>query len=148
MEKIDKDISLHEDLKLVDTLLNKEVLQNWEQLNQKVPTNYFNAFEANTIHKIQTLKPTAKILNVYNWKTMAIAASFIAIVVSTYLFIPSNSNQLKETTALNIQQIPTEEIAAYIIENDLVAEVDWESDFNLENLEITNTYSKSKNDSN
>lgn len=148
MEKIDKDISLQEDLKLVDTLLNKEVLQNWEQLNQKVPTNYFNAFEAKTIHKIQTLKPKARILNVNSWKTMAIAASFIAIVVSTYLFIPSNPNQLKETTALNIQQIPTEEIAAYIIENDLVAEVDWESDFNLENLEITNTNSKSKNDSN
>ena len=148
MEKNEKDISLQADLKLVETLLNKDILQKWEQSNQQVPPNYFNAFEANTIHKIQTLKPKARILNLNSWKTLAIAASFIAIVVSTYLFIPLNSNQLQESTALNIQQIPSEEIAAYINENDWYAEVDWQAEMNNEDIELTHKYLIHTTDSN
>lgn len=148
MEKNDKDISLQEDLRLVENLLNKEVLQNWEQSNQQVPYNYFNAFEANTIHKIQVIKPKARILNMNSWKTMAIAASFIAIVVSAYLILPSNSNKLEETTALNIQEIPSEEIAAYISENDWYAEVDWQAEMNNEDIELTHKYLIHTTDSN
>ncbi|MEN9697907.1 MAG: hypothetical protein RLZ56_1328 [Bacteroidota bacterium] len=148
MQNKDNHKELQEDQAIANALLGKENLHSWKEVNMQVPHNYFNAFEANTLHKIQNVKPSVRIFTIGTWKKLAFAASIFAIVVSTYLLLPSNTIQKSNATAMSMQQIPNEEIAAYINENDWVAEVDWHTELNKEEATMIIMEPGIQNDSN
>jgi hypothetical protein len=148
MEKRDNDMELQEDKLRTEALFNKAVLDQWDSSNKAVPHNYFNGFEAKTLHTVQSIEPKAKIISLSTWKMIAVAASFFAITTSTYWWMEQNASNNNSTTVLNIQQIPTEEIDAYIDANDWLADVDWQTELNNEEINISSLNTAIKNDSN
>jgi hypothetical protein len=150
MENRENDMELQEDKLRIEALFNKAALDQWDSSNKAVPHNYFNAFEANTLDAVKSIQPKAKIVSLNNWKRIAVAASFLAITTSTYWWLELNAsnNNNDSTTALSIQQIPTEEIDAYINANDWLADVDWQTELNNEEINISSLNTAIKNDSN
>jgi hypothetical protein len=148
MQKRENDMELQEDKLSTEALFNKEELDRWEASNKAVPHNYFNAFEANTIHSVQNLPPTRSIFQLSTWKTLAVAASFLAITSSAYLWMELKPADNNSTAALNIQQISTEEINAYLNANDWLADVDWQTELSKEDLANPSLNTLIKNDSN
>ncbi len=148
MQNRENDIELQEDKSRIEALFHKVALDQWDSSNKAVPPNYFNAFEANTLHTIQSIRPKAKLVSLSTWKKIAVAACFLAITTSTYWWLALNtSNNNNSTTALSIQQIPTEEIDAYINANDWLADVDWQTELSKEEVDISSLNIQFKNDS-
>ena len=148
MQKIERDMELNEDKLSIEALFNKEVLNSWDASNKAVPHNYFNAFEAKIVHTTQQIQPVTKIFTLSTWKKLAVAASFLAIITSAYLWMEMKPSENNSVASLSIQQIPTEEIDAYINANDWLAEVDWETEISKEELDNHSLHSFIKNDSN
>lgn len=148
MQKRDNDMELQVDKLRTEALFNKAVLDQWDTSNKAVPHNYFNAFEANTLHTIQNIQPKAKIVSLSTWKRIAVAASFLAFITSTYWWMEKHASNNNSIAVLNIQQIPTEEIDAYIHANDWIADVDWQTELNNEEIDIPSLNTVFKNDSN
>lgn len=137
-----------EDKALVESLFTKKALDQIEANQQAVPLDYFDAHEKAVLKAIHADKSTARILKFGIYKKMAIAASLLTIAITTYIFIPSNSK--KDTIANNfsIQEIPTTEIESYVNTNEVIAEIDWQSEINKEAANIDAITNSIKEDSN
>ncbi len=114
-------------------IISKELeaaLKSFEAKNNQVPDGYFDEFELNLLRKIQAEKNApkqAKILSIFSaQKKYLIAASLILVVATGYLFYVNGVNKgIPQGEIVQIEALPDEAIEAYLNDNEVVAEVDW-----------------------
>lgn len=110
----------------------EKALERFKAKSDEVPQGYFDQFELELMHKIQSEKHAPKQANIISLfakqKKYLVAASLLFAVATGYLFY----NQLNEHTIstnemVQIESLPDEVIEAYVDNNELVAEVEWNS---------------------
>jgi hypothetical protein len=126
---------LEQDQALVESLFSKKDLAAFNSRLQATPADYFDSFSVTTLQKIKQ-GSTKKIFHLSIFSKMAIAASFLAITISTYLFYPKNTNSKTEIAAVQINEISNEEIETYVTVNEIIAEVDWQAEISKTNAEL------------
>lgn len=105
-------------------------LKGYHAKNSQVPEGYFDQFEQELMRKIHagaTAPKKAKILSLFGaQKKYLVAASLILAIATGYLFydkiIP---NTIAQDELVQIEALPDAVIEAYINNNELIAEVDW-----------------------
>ena len=112
----------------------EEALKSFETKTKQVPAGYFDQFELDLMQKIKTEKQApqkARIINLFsNQKKYLVAASLLFAIATGYLFFNKAENtttQIAKVEIINIETLPDELIEAYVNNNELVAEVDWNS---------------------
>ncbi len=148
MENTNIQKNIGEDKQLVEQLFSKEALGRFEEKNSTVPAHYFENFEARVLNNIHASKQPARIFNIAKWGQLAIAASFLAIIVSSYLFFQSNTSIDQNQSIVSLQEIPTSEIDAYVSTNEWVAEIDWQEEINIESSHLESLNNHLMKDSN
>lgn len=124
--------NIGEDKQLVEQLFSKEAFDSFEDKNSTVPAHYFENFEARVLNSIHASNQKTPIFRLSKWSQLAIAASFLTIIVSSYVFFQSNTYQQQNQSMVSLQEIPTAEIDAYVSTNEWVAEIDWQEEINIE----------------
>ena len=76
---------------------------------------------------------------------MAIAAAFILVVASTFIFLNSNVDKNLALSSLTIQDISIDEIEAYVDANEWMADIDWQSEAYEPDAEVEQFYKDSIN---
>jgi len=143
MDNNKENIELLNDKALVENLFSKQALNNYVAKGNTVPTNYFEQFEAQVLSKVAKENKAKTIrFTIPKWGQIAIAASFFAIIASTYIWLESKNTKTDIASNISIQDIATSEIDAYVNENEAMAEIDWQAEINKEssNLENLNTH--------
>lgn len=140
--------NIGEDKQLVEQLFSKEALSNFEKKHTATPSNYFENFETSLLNNIHASKQPTRIFNIAKWAPLAIAASFLTIIVSSYLFFQSNTYKQQNQNMVRLQEIPSAEIDAYVNSNEWVAEIDWQEEINIESTHLENLNNHLIKDSN
>jgi hypothetical protein len=148
MENINIQNNIGEDKQRVEQLFSKEALDSFEKHQTAVPTNYFENFEARVLNSIHSSKQPARIFKIAGWGQLAIAASFLTIIVSGYIFFQSNTYKQQNQSMVSLQEIPSAEIDAYVNSNEWVAEIDWQEQINIESADLENLNNHLLKDSN
>ena len=142
MQQEPYDKTLINDKALADALFNKEALNAFDVKLSHTPADYFENFEEKIVALVMRKKSSTILFNFSRFGKIAIAASFLTIATAAYLFISPNYNTKKMAINVEIQDIPTAEIDDYVNSNELVAEIDWQEEINIEatSLEKLNTH--------
>jgi len=126
MENSEKDISLREDKALVEALFSKESLMQFNENQQQSNDSFFEQQQASILNAIGQQK--AKVIVFSKYRSMAVAASLLAIVATTYLYIQASKQSTATVEYVKIEEIPSEEIENYVNANELIAEIDWSTE--------------------
>jgi hypothetical protein len=112
----------------------EEALKSFDSKTKHVPAGYFDQFELNLIQKIKVEKQApqnAPIITLFsNQKKYLVAASLLFAIATGYLFFNKAENtttQIATVEVVDIGSLPDELIEAYVNNNELVAEVEWNS---------------------
>jgi hypothetical protein len=112
----------------------EEALKSFDSKTKHVPAGYFDQFELNLIQKIKVEKQApqnAPIITLFsNQKKYLVAASLLFAIATGYLFFNKAENtttQIAKVEVVDIGSLPDELIEAYVNNNELVAEVEWNS---------------------
>ena len=112
----------------------EEALKSFEANTKQVPAGYFDQFELDLMQKIKAEKQApqkARIVNLFlNQKKYLVAASLFFAIATGYLFFNKAENtttQIAKVEMIDIETLPDELIEAYVNNNELVAEVEWNS---------------------
>ena len=112
----------------------EEALKSFEAKTKQVPAGYFDQFELDLMQKIKAEKQSpqkARIVNLFlNQKKYLVAASLFFAIATGYLFFNKAENtttQIAKVEMIDIETLPDELIEAYVNNNELVAEVEWNS---------------------
>ena len=112
----------------------EEVLKNFDTKTKQLPVGYFDQFELDLIQKIKAQKQGPKrapILTLFlEHKKYLVAASLLFAIVTGSLFINKTENtnhSIVKVETIEIENLPDELIEAYVNNNELVAEVEWNS---------------------
>ena len=139
MDNNKENIELLNDKALVENLFSKQALNNYAAKGNTVPTNYFEQFEAQVLSKVAKENKAKTIrFTIPKWGQIAIAASFFAIIASTYIWIESKNTKTDIASNISIQDIATSEIDAYVNENEAMAEIDWQAEISKESSSLEN----------
>ena len=110
----------------------EEALKSFETKTKQVPAGYFDQFELDLMQKIKTEKQApqkARIVTLFsNQKKYLVAASLLFAIATGYLFFNKTENittQIAKVEIIDIETLPDELIEAYVINNEFVAEVEW-----------------------
>ena len=141
MKLIKGNTTLSEDQQWVESIIEKDQLNQFNLTNTDAPFNYYESFPEKMLTRIHSEKmnqqKTFEWRNLFfnNYARMAVAAAFITVVAGTYLM--NNNNLKKMSTALvSIQEIPNDEIINYINNNEAIAELDIDADLTKENTSL------------
>jgi hypothetical protein len=126
MEQKKIDTALEDDQLMVERLFSKEALANYDKSASSVPASYFETFPEKLQNRIANNKP--KIFFLTPIGKMAIAAAFILVVASTFIFLNSSTDNNLELSTITINDISNDEIEAYVDANEWMAEIDWQSE--------------------
>jgi hypothetical protein len=109
-----------------------EALKSFESKTKQVPAGYFEQFELGLMQKIKAQEQAPKrppiVALFLEHQQYLVAASLIFAIATGFLFF---NNAEKNTTAIakveliEIESLPDELIEAYVNNNELVAEVEW-----------------------
>jgi hypothetical protein len=112
----------------------EEALKSFDSNTKQVPVGYFDQFERNLMQKIKTEKQApqkARIVTLFlKQKKYLVAASLFFAIATGYLFFNKAENtttQIAKVEIIDIETLPDELIEAYVNNNELVAEVEWNS---------------------
>jgi hypothetical protein len=112
----------------------EEALKSFDSKTKHVPAGYFDQFELDLIQKIKVEKQApqnAPIITLFsNQKKYLVAASLLFAIATGYLFFNKAENtttQIAKVEVVDIGSLPDELIEAYVNNNELVAEVEWNS---------------------
>lgn len=113
--------------------ISKEVekaLEHFKAKSHEVPQGYFDQFELDLMHKIQSENHALKQAPIFSLfakqKKYLVAASLLFAVATGYLFYnQQNRNTGAQDDFVQIEALPDDTIEAYVNENEVVAEVDW-----------------------
>lgn len=133
MENNFKENNLEQDKALIEALFGKETLMDFDENQMQSSDTFFQKQQAAILKAVG--KPKSKIILLSNWSKLAVAASFMAIVVTSYLIIQRNTQTESVTEFVKIEEIPSEEIEHYVNNNEMIAEIDWSSEI-IEEAEI------------
>lgn len=143
MDNNKENIELLNDKALVENLISKQVLNNYEAKQFELPANYFQQFEAQVLSKVgKENKAKRSSFIIPKWGQIAIAASFFTIIATTFIWLQSNDHKQTVASNISIQEITTTEIDAYVNEYEAIAEIDWQAEISKEtsNLENINAH--------
>ena len=111
-----------------------EALKSFETKTKQVPAGYFDQFELDLMQKIKAERQApqkARIVTLFsNQKKYLVAASLLFAIATGYLFFNKTENtttQIAKVEIIDIETLPDELIEAYVNNNELVAEVEWNS---------------------
>ena len=110
-----------------------EALKSFETKTKQVPAGYFDQFEMDIMQKINAAGQAPKrapIVAVFlDHKQYLVAASLIFAIATGFLFFNSeeekNNAAVAKVEMIQIETLPDELIEAYVNNNELVAEVEW-----------------------
>ena len=112
----------------------KEALKSFESRTMQVPAGYFDQFELDLMQKIKAegqAPQKARIISLFsNQKKYLVAASLVFAIATGCLFFNKAENTttpIAKVEIINIETLPDELIEAYVNNNELVAEVEWNS---------------------
>jgi hypothetical protein len=112
----------------------EEALKSFDTKTKQVPAGYFDQFELDLMQKIKAQKQGPKrapILTLFlEHKKYLVAASLLFAIVTGSLFINKAENKndsIVKVETIEIENLPDELIEAYVNNNELVAEVEWNS---------------------
>lgn len=116
-------------------------LKGFQAKNNQVPEGYFDQFELELLHKIQTDANAPKQAKVYSLiaksKKYLVAASLVIAVATGYFFYDNlKTNEITQDEFVQIETLPDLVIETYINNNELVAEVDWNSAIETESASM------------
>lgn len=126
MEQKKKDIELESDQLMLESLFGKEVLMQFDLLKTSTPNGYFESFPEKLQTHITKNKPAFVILS--PWRRMAIAAVFILVVSSTFIFLNESVNRNTDLSTISLQDVSNEEIELYVSTNESIADMDWQTE--------------------
>ena len=141
MEQKKIDTALEDDKLMVEQLFSKEALVNYDKSAYDVPASYFETFPEKLQQRITNNKPKVFFLTPIG--KMAIAAIFIFVVSSTFIFLNSSIDKNLTLSAISIQDISNDEIEAYVNANEWIADIDWQSEEFKPDTEIEQFYKDS-----
>jgi len=141
MEQKKIDTALENDKLIVERLFSKEAMANYDKSASEVPASYFEAFPEKLQHRISNNKP--KIFFLTPLGKMAIAAVFVFVVASTFLFINKGVDKNIALSTITFNDISNEEIEAYVDANEWIADIDWQSEAFKPDTEIEQFYKDS-----
>lgn len=108
-----------------------EALKSFEANTKQVPAGYFDQFELDLMQKIKAEKQApqkGQIISLFSkQKNYLVAASLLFAVATGYLFFNKTENTTAPIAMIEIETLPDELIEAYVNNNELVAEVEWNS---------------------
>jgi hypothetical protein len=112
----------------------EEALKSFDSNTKQVPVGYFDQFELDLMQKIKIQKQApqkARIVTLFlKQKKYLVAASLFFVIATGYLFFNKAENtttQIAKVEIIDIETLPDELIEAYVNNNELVAEVEWNS---------------------
>jgi hypothetical protein len=112
----------------------EEALKSFDTKTKQVPAGYFDQFELDLMQKIKAQKQGPKrapIVTLFlEHKKYLVAASLLFAIVTGSLFINKTENtnhSIVKVETIEIENLPDELIEAYVNNNELVAEVEWNS---------------------
>jgi hypothetical protein len=112
----------------------EEALKSFDTKTKQVPAGYFDQFELDLMQKIKAQKQGPKrapIVTLFlEHKKYLVAASLLFAIVTGSLFINKAENtndSIVNVETIEIENLPDELIEAYVNNNELVAEVEWNS---------------------
>jgi hypothetical protein len=125
----------------------EEALKSFEAKTKQIPAGYFDQFELDLMQKIKAEKQApqkGQIISLFSkQKKYLVAASLLFAVATGYLFFNKTENtndSIAKVETIDIETLPDELIEAYVNNNELVAEVEWNSAIEIvgTNLILTN----------
>ena len=110
----------------------EKALERFKAKNDEVPQGYFDQFELELMRKIQSQNHAPKQANIISLfakqKKYLVAASLLFAVATGYLFYNQpTTTSISTNEMVQIESLPDEVIEAYVDNNELVAEVEWNS---------------------
>jgi hypothetical protein len=112
----------------------EEALKSFESKTKQVPAGYFDQFELNLLQKIKAQKQVPKrapiVALFLDHKKYLVAASLIFAIVTGSLFFNKTIDTIDpvaKVETIDIETLPDEMIEAYVNNNEIVAEVEWNS---------------------
>ena len=112
----------------------EEALKSFDTKTKQLPVGYFDQFELDLMQKIKAQKQGPKrapIVTLFlEHKKYLVAASLLFAIVTGSLFINKAENtndSFVNVETIEIENLPDELIEAYVNNNELVAEVEWNS---------------------
>ncbi len=112
----------------------EEALKSFEAKTKQIPAGYFDQFELDLMQKIKVEKQApqkGQIISLFSkQKKYLVAASLLFAVATGYLFFNKTENtndSIAKVETIDIETLPDELIEAYVNNNELVAEVEWNS---------------------
>ena len=110
----------------------EEALKSFDTKTKQVPAGYFDQFELDLMQKIKAQKHAPKrasiVALILDHKQYLVAASLIFAIATGFLFFNNaerNTSSLVNVEMIEIETLPDELIEAYVNNNELVAEVEW-----------------------
>ena len=111
-----------------------EALKSFDTKTKQLPVGYFDQFELDLMQKIKAQKQGPKkapIVTLFlEHKKYLVAASLLFAIVTGSLFIykaENTNDSFVNVETIEIENLPDELIEAYVNNNELVAEVEWNS---------------------
>ncbi len=111
-----------------------EALKNFETKTMQVPAVYFDQFELDLMQKIKAQEQAPKrapiVTLLLDHKQYLVAASLIFAITTGLLFFnktEKNTASIAKVELIEIENLPDELIEAYVNNNELVTEVEWNS---------------------
>jgi hypothetical protein len=112
----------------------EEALKSFDSKTKQVPVGYFDQFEMNLMQQIKVEEQApqkARIVNLFlNQKKYLVAASLLFAIATGYLFLNTaekTNDAIAKVETIDIETLSDELIEAYVNNNELVAEVEWNS---------------------
>lgn len=130
MKKEIQDIDLLNDQAILNQLIDKDSWNKCIQEQIVVPNHYFDQFPGVVLKAIQNEKKETKIIQIGFIRKIAIAASILAVVATSYLLVQKNLIVDNENIVVSIQEIPNEEIETYVTTHEWYAELDETTEMN------------------
>ena len=110
----------------------EEALKGFEAKTKQVPAGYFDQFELDLMQKIKAQKQAPKrapiVALILDHKQFLVAASLIFAIATGLLFFYTagkNTSAIAKVSMIEIETLPDELIEAYVNNNELVSEVEW-----------------------
>ena len=112
----------------------EEALKSFDTKTKQVPAGYFDQFELDLLQNIKVQKQVPKrapiVALFLDHKKYLVAASLIFAITTGLLFFnkaEKNTASIAKVELIEIETLPDELIEAYVNNNELVAEVEWNS---------------------
>ena len=112
----------------------EEALKSFGTNTKQVPAGYFDQFELDLMQKIKAQEQAPKrapiVALFLDHKQYLVAASLIFAIATGLLFFNTgekNNAAIAKVETIDIETLPDEMIEAYVNNNEIVAEVEWNS---------------------